>query len=134
MTKSRLKKYILYICGILICGGIIFVIWANDIYMADQLRLGIVLDRQYIIVTEYLSYWQISPRECDGSCTRGFIYYPGAKVDPRAYFYKFSDLTTQKNGHWNIFVTKPILHLAFFSIHQADTVISENPSITRWVV
>ena len=45
MTKSRLKKYILYICGILICGGIIFVIWANDIYMADQLRLGIVLDR-----------------------------------------------------------------------------------------
>lgn len=40
----------------------------------------------------------------------------------------------EKNGYWTIFVTKPVLNLAFFGINQADTVIKENPTITKWAV
>ena len=88
IIKISLRNFLYFSIAIIAFGLIGFIIWANTIYSADQNKLNLIIDKQDVSIIEKDSYWQISPRNCDSSCTNGLIYYPGAKVDPRAYFYK----------------------------------------------
>ena len=63
--------------------------------------------------------------------TTGFIFYPGGRVDYRAYAPVLRMIAQE--GYFVALV--PVsLNLAFFDINAAAPVLSENPEIESWVV
>lgn len=63
--------------------------------------------------------------------TVGFIFYPGAKVDPRAYAPEMSEIAS--HGFLTIIVPMP-LNLAIFGVDKASDVIQNYPYIKKWVI
>ncbi|GAY10075.1 alpha/beta hydrolase [Pseudonocardia sp. N23] len=68
------------------------------------------------------------PGQATGS---GFVFYPGARVDPRAYVGILRPLAAA--GHL-VVIVKPPLGLALLQPSQAAAVVSAHPEIGRWVV
>ncbi len=132
--KKILQKIIIFLLISLLIGVAIFVLWANSIYQADPEKLSSVRTNSSFIITEKPGYFQISPSNCDAGCERGLIFYPGAKVDPKAYFYKLSGLATKEYGKVKIFITKPTLNLAFFGVNQGNDIINDQPEIKSWSI
>jgi Alpha/beta hydrolase family len=127
------KKILLILVSLLLVAILGFVIWASMAMKAESIALNKFLEssKNSLIIEENSSYWEISPKNCTPeTCSRGVIFYPGAKVDPQAYFYKLGFLA-QNN---KLFITKPTLNLAFFNINQADDVIKVNPEIKSWAI
>jgi hypothetical protein len=131
-----LRKIILVIMIILLLAVTGFIIWANQASQAEQSKLDIVLNDPNISITESKNYYKLTSTACkiqESNCSiRSLIYYPGAKVSPKAYFYKLSELVKDTI----VFVTKPILNLALFSINAADEILNDpiNKSITHWAL
>jgi len=67
----------------------------------------------------------------DKIATSGFIFYPGGRVDARAYAPAAQAIATM--GHLVVIVPAP-LRLAFFNINKGDTVRQHFPDITEWTV
>jgi hypothetical protein len=65
------------------------------------------------------------------SPTVGFIFYPGAKVDPRAYAPEMNAISS--HGFLTVIVPMP-LNLAIFGVNEADEVIHDYPYIKKWVI
>jgi Alpha/beta hydrolase family len=127
------KKTLLGIIALLIIAILGFVIWASIAAKADFVTLDKFLTSygDSLTVKSNGSYWEISPKYCTpDKCSKGVIFYPGAKVDPQAYFYKLSFLSQDHK----LFITKPPLNLAFFNINQADDIIANNPEINNWAI
>jgi predicted esterase len=61
----------------------------------------------------------------------GFIFYPGGKVDEKAYSYIGQGIA--EKGFY-VFIVQMPLRLAVFDPNAADTVIKENPEIKNWVI
>ena len=61
----------------------------------------------------------------------GFIFYPGAKVDPVAYS---ESMRTIAEAGFAVFVVKFPLNFAIIQPNRADEVIAANPSITGWAI
>lgn len=137
------KKIVIAILLLLLLAIIVFLVWASKVSNAEQVKLQAFFDQNAnsVVIKEYPSYWEISPKinDCaDSNCLKtlatGVIFYPGAKIDPRAYFYKLDFLTNGKPFKAKLFITKPPLRLAFFGINQADEIIKKNPDIKNWTL
>jgi hypothetical protein len=63
--------------------------------------------------------------------TCGFIFYPGALVDPRAYAPSMREIA--EAGYLSVIVKMPG-DLAFYSFERATDVIADNPLIKSWVI
>jgi hypothetical protein len=127
------KKIILVVVLILTMAILGFVIWASMAAKANTTELDKFLksSNDALTVRNNPSYWEIMPKSCNPVvCSRGIIYYPGAKVDAQAYFYKLGFLAQDHK----LFITKPPLNLAFFNINQADEIINNNPEIKNWSI
>lgn len=61
----------------------------------------------------------------------GFILYPGAKVDERAYAPLAKDLSDQ--GIYTVIAKMPF-HLAFFDAGAMSRIKDENPSVSAWYI
>lgn len=137
-TPKLWKRIILGFGSVLVLAVISFLIWAQFIYTADQTKLEqfFAEHKDSISVNEYPTYFEILPKY--NQCTAeecmptGFIFYPGAKVDSQAYFYKLAFLVTENKAR--LFITKPPLHLAFFGINQANIIVNNNPDIKNWTI
>jgi Alpha/beta hydrolase family len=132
-TFKLWQKILLALVVLLIFGILGFVIWASDAAKADSVFFNKFLydSKDTLIIKENANYWEISPKVCNPVvCSKGMIFYPGAKVEPQAYFYKFGFLAQSQK----LFITKPLLNLAFFNINQADEVINVHPEIKSWTI
>jgi Alpha/beta hydrolase family len=134
LKNLKLWKKILFVIVTLILLAILgFVIWASMAMKAESVAMDKFLEssKDSLIIKENPNYWEISPKSCTLElCSRGVIFYPGAKVEPQAYFYKLGFLAQTHK----LFITKPPLNLAFFNINQADEVIAANPEIKSWTI
>jgi len=65
------------------------------------------------------------------SITAGFIFYPGGRVDYRAYAPYARSLA--ENGIL-VIIPKMPLNLAVFGIDEADQVMAAYPQVTRWLI
>jgi pimeloyl-ACP methyl ester carboxylesterase len=63
--------------------------------------------------------------------TAGFIFYPGGRVDYRAYAPVLRMIA--ENGYFVALVHAP-LNLAFFDVNAAEPVQAKHPEIQKWVV
>ena len=77
--KNNILKLIL---GFLIIGIVVFFIWANDSYKPQELAENALVSDSSVQVNvgKFISF---TPKNVKP--TKGFIFYPGAKVEPEAY-------------------------------------------------
>jgi len=138
--KTLLRRIALAVLGLIGVVVIGFIVWANWIYQAEPEKLLIASDetKNDFRISEKTDYWEITPTGSDAQSTKyndtGLIFYPGAKVEPKAYFYKLSDLSNGQAGKIKVFITKPTLNLAVFGINQADKVIQDHPEVKKWII
>lgn len=96
-----------------------FMIYANIYYKAENVDNYIKTD-EYVTVTETNDYISFMPNE--GKANAGYILYPGAKVEEKAYSELMYNL-----AKLNIFasIVKMPLRFAFFNIDAANKVVDK---------
>jgi dienelactone hydrolase len=127
MRTRRLRwLWLLLLVPVLLASG--FVAWAEAIPSPmPEAVAALAPDEDIEVVT---SPW-LTFRPKAGQPHVGLVFYPGARVDPRAYAPAARALA--QDGYLVTIVPMP-LNLAFFRPSAAGDVIGAFPQITRWAV
>lgn len=114
--------------GILVALIVGFFTWVSNSYKPQNLAKEALLSDSEVEVNvdKFISF---TPKNTEA--TKGFIFYPGAKVDPKAY----APLCKQvaKEGYEVVVVDMPF-NLAILSYNRGEKVIKEYSNIKTWVV
>jgi hypothetical protein len=126
--KRAFKKFwwILPLILILILAG--FVIWAET--PARPMPEALAAMQSDTKVTVESGGW-ISFTPQSSTPTQGLIFYPGGRVDPRAYAPLARGLA--EKGYLTVIAPMP-LNLAVFSPARAAEIIAAYPEITTWAI
>ncbi len=130
MTKKR--RIILIVVVVLVtiplAAGLGFVLWANNPLPAMPEAIAALESDATVTVTQ--GDW-ISFTPTNATPTTGLIFYPGGRVDPRAYAPPLRALAAA--GYYVALVPMP-LNLAVFGIDRANAVVAANPQIEQWAL
>jgi len=129
MAKAKkIKIFFIAFCAFLISIIIAFYAWSLFYYKASQDALsGLKSDELVnVFVDKTITFSPVTL-----SAPNGFIFYPGGKVDEKAYSYIGQGIA--EKGFY-VFIIQMPLRLAVFNPSAANTVIKENPEIKNWVV
>ena len=107
----------------------IFVSWAQNAMPADDVALQALISDEQVIVTEESGLITFAPVNVEYDM--GLVFYPGGRVDYRAYAPVLRRIA--ERGYFVALVLVP-LNLAFFNTNAADQVMELYPNISRWVV
>lgn len=99
----------------------------NDVAQPTDIALQALDSDSQVTVTQHDGYITFEP--VNQRTTIGFIFYPGGRVDYRAYAPVLRKIAEQ--GMF-VALVKVKLNLAFFDINAADKVVAENLQIERW--
>ena len=128
MSKKR-KTFIITlssILGVIIILVSTFFIYASTYYRADEERITKYLENKDVSIAEtHNSTLEIKGRETN----IGIIFYPGGKVEYRAYIPLLSSLAD--NGYTSLLLKMPF-NLAVFDVNAADGYKEDYPYITHW--
>lgn len=124
--RVRLIGYGLLILLALATGG--FVLWATWIPAPMPEAIAALASDAKVQVTDtpWLTFQPITP-----TVTTGFIFYPGGRVDPRAYAPAAHALAA--HGYLVVIVPMP-LNLAVLAPNRATQVIEAHPEIKQWAI
>lgn len=115
---------------ILLVSVSIFVVWASDAAAAsDTAFQAMNSDSQVDVSAE--NGWVIFYPADNTRPETGFIFYPGGRVDYRAYAPVLKLIAAR--GYFVVVVPAP-LNLAFFDINAAARVEAAYPEIQNWFV
>ena len=108
--------------------GIGFVVWAESPLKATPEALSALESDSQITVTtgDYITFQPANLQP-----TTGFIFYPGGRVDYRAYAPVLRMIAEQ--GYF-VALVPVTLNLAFFDINAAGPVLAQHPEINHWVI
>ncbi len=107
-----------------------FVFWASDIApAADSALQAMQSDSQVFASAE--NGWVIFFPAAGPQPETGFIFYPGGRVDYRAYAPVLRLIAAQ--GYFVALVPAP-LNLAFFDVNASARVIAQYPEVQDWAV
>ena len=104
------------------------VIYFADFYHADSKAISAFSVSENVTV-EYISNSAVAYKAENAEA--GFIFYPGGKVEHKAYYPLMKTLA--EYGIFSAVVNMP-LRLAFFDMDAADKVIDTYPSVTDWYI
>ncbi len=124
-----LKRILLGFLAVAVISALGFIFWANDAAQATDVALQALESDPQVVVGQRAGYVTFSP--VGQSPTTGFIFYPGGRVDYRAYAPVLRMVAQQ--GYF-VAVVDVNLNLAFFEINAADVVVSNHPEIRQWAV
>ena len=112
---------------ILLFAGV-FVLWALNAAGPEQVALEALLGDEKVSVDSN-GWISFTPK---GTVpTKGFVFYPGGRVDPRSY----APLAASIAGEGcQVVILKPPLNLAVFDPGGAAQVIEAYPQIENWTV
>lgn len=105
-----------------------FLVWAGRTapIMAEA-EAAMASNGQVTVSTEpWLTFTPVTP-----TVTTGLIFYPGGRVDPRAYAPAAQAIA--QAGYLVVIVPMP-LNLAVFAPARASEVIAAHPTITHWAI
>lgn len=128
MSKKRKTIIITLssILGVIIILVSTFFIYASIYYHADEERITKYLENKDVSITEiHNSTLEIKGRETN----IGVIFYPGGKVEYKAYIPLLSSLAD--NGYTSLLLKMPF-NLAVFDVNAADGYKEDYPNITHW--
>ncbi len=123
---KRVLLGLLIVLAVLVIG---FVIWALNPLQPTADALAALESTSQVTVTQTDDYVSFMPT--GAAPTKAFVFYPGGRVDYRAYAAPLHKLAEQ--GYLAILL--PVrLNLAFFDINAADRAIPDFPGIQDWAV
>ncbi len=111
---------------VLFAGG--FVVWANQTPEPMPAAIAALNSDAGVVVT--LEPWLLFEPSA-GPAEVGLIFYPGGKVDPRAYAPAAKQIAAA--GIRVVILPMP-LNLAIFAPDRAQEVISAYPGVSKWVL
>jgi dienelactone hydrolase len=111
---------------VLIVAAVGFAVWAETTNPPMQDALDALKSDDAVAVTTDGTL-TFAPKQA----TAGFVFYPGGRVDPRAYAGELHALAAQ--GVLGVITPMP-LNLAVFNPNAADAVIQAHPDIHCWAV
>lgn len=129
MKRINFKQVIIVLLIALIAASSAFVFWANDASQPDQAALTGLQSDDQIMVKEEAGLLTFAPVNAQPST--GFIFYPGGRVDDRAYAPILRQIAAQ--GYFVVVPSMP-LNLAFFNTGAADQIIAQYPAIQYWAI
>lgn len=117
------------VIGILLLLGVAgFVLWANNAAQPMPEALAALQSDSAVTVSQ-ADWIEFAP--ASGSQTTGFIFYPGGRVDARAYAPPARALAEEG---YLVAITPMPLNLAIIDPERANAVIAAHPEIERWVI
>ena len=129
MSKKQ-KSLILWlsVAAILVALIIGCAIYLSIYYKADAERVEAILASEAVTVEEHKKFTSFTPKT---KATTGFIFYPGGKVDEKAYYPLLHTL-----AEYGIFtaVAKMPAKLAVFNSNAANKIMDEYPEIENWYI
>lgn len=113
---------------IIVAVTVVFIVWASSAMSPAPEAIAALRSDARVTVSmeEYIVFQPASQQP-----TTGFIFYPGGRVDYRAYAAPLHKIAEQ--GY--LVILLPVrLNLAFFDVNAADRAIPAFPGITNWAV
>jgi hypothetical protein len=114
--------------AVLLVGLSIAAMWLSP-FGATDVALDAMVTSTDVTVTESATRITLEPAE--GPSDVGLIFYPGARVDARAYAHLLGAVAGA--GHRVVIVKEP-LGIAFFATSAARSIADADPEVARWVV
>ncbi len=127
----RLKRWWWLLLLIPLLGAAGFVAWAESTSSPMPQAMAALeseapADSVAVTAQDWLTF-----RPADQQPSSGLIFYPGGRVDPRAYAPAARAIATEG---FLVVITPMPLNLAFFAPNRAQTVIDAFPNIQHWAV
>lgn len=123
------KRVLLGLLVVAVVATLGFIYWANDAAQPTDEALQALESDEQVTVTQEDGFITFSP--VGETPTTGFVFYPGGRVDYRAYAPPLRMIAEQ--GYF-VSVVEVNLNLAFFEINAADQVTTKYPEIESWAV
>jgi pimeloyl-ACP methyl ester carboxylesterase len=126
---THLKRFLLITLSVtlLLAGG--FVFWASNAAQPGPAALAALVSDARITVTQTDDYILFRPAAIQPST--GLIFYPGGRVDYRAYAPALRQIAEQ--GYLVVLV--PVrLNLAFFDLEAGAPALTDFPTIKTWAI
>ena len=114
---------------LLFVAGAGFVLWATNSAQPERQALESLQSVADIRFEQIDSWLVFTPNGSEP--TTGLIFYPGGRVDYRAYAPHARDIAA---GGFTVVIVPMPLNLAVFGINRAENVITAFPVIDQWVV
>jgi hypothetical protein len=127
--KKTLRYLLLGVLILLLAGVGGFILWATNPAQPEALALTALQTRDGVRFEDMDGWLVFQPQNSEPGI--GLIFYPGGRVDPRAYAPHARDITGL--GYTVVIVPMP-LNLAFFGLNRADQVMIAFPEIQIWAV
>ena len=124
-ASGRWKQFAATLALVLLAG---FCLWISP-FGADPVALAVLDSPVGLNVTE--SPTEITLSKPGEKASTGLVFYPGARVDARAYL---AILRPLADSGTQVVVVKEPLGVAFFSGGFVSKWIAENPDIGTWIV
>lgn len=124
-----LKRVLLGLLAVIVILALGFVLWASSAARPTDAALRALESDKRVSVGEQDGFITFSPAGVPPST--GFIFYPGGRVDYRAYAPALRMIAEQG---YLVALVEVNLNLAFFEINAADEVIKLHPEIGRWAI
>ncbi len=129
MSRFRWRWLALALVIVLLVASIGFVVWANDALQPMEEAIAALQSDAKVNVSNENGWYVFTP--VGEAPTTGFIFYPGGKVDARAYAPQLHAIAEQ--GYLAVTMPMP-LNLAIFGINEANDVIKAFPDIQHWAI
>lgn len=127
---SRWIKVLLFaLLTLLLVATFGFVLWANQALPPMAEALAALQSDAQVEVRSTEGRLEFFPR--NATAELGLIFYPGGRVDFRAYAPLAKAIAAQG---YPVFLIKMPLNLAFFNPNAAEAVIAQHPEIRCWVI
>lgn len=131
LTDKRKRKIVIIASVVALSIAVIIggcAIYLGDYYRADDGAIAVFNKDENITVSALDNGNVIFAPQ---NATRGFIFYPGGKVEHRAYEPLLAELA--REGVLCVIVKMPF-NLAVFDINAADGIQEEYPEIEKWYI
>ncbi len=125
---KRFKRVLISLLGFLGAVAIVFFAYTSSYSKASPEAIAI-LSTSNLTIVETKQYYSLAP--AGHPTNTGFIFYPGGKVDEKAYLPFLADIA--QKGYFCILVRAPF-HLSILNDNAAGPIITAYPEISTWVV
>lgn len=117
------------VLSLLMIGAVVFYLWANDAAEPMPEAVAALMSDEAVTVRVENGWLIFEPTA--GPPSTAFIFYPGGKVDHRAYAPMLQAVAQE--GYLAATTDMP-LNLAFFGINKADDLVAGFPDVDRWII
>ena len=125
---NYILNIIIIFISIIFTLAIVFFIWANITYKPTPLAILSMLSDNSVTVTKN-NFIVFTPNNSIPS--KGFVFYPGAKVKPESYAPLCKKIS--KEG-FLVIIAPMTLNLAVFSPNKAKNIINNFNNIDTWII